>query len=304
MSTVHVAQRTGEKPTERLEPVDKVSIRGVDLPLADLVDPHALRPESVKTLRHRLRTAEPFPHLVVDGLFNSDLLSLVAEEFDAVDWRAISGRHQNGLRSVERPTLGPASQLYFNTVYSGRFTDWLTKITGIDNLLTDPMLVDGGLHETVRGGAFDVHRDFQRHRKNGLRNEMVLITYLNETWQQEWGGQLELWSKDRRISEISPLFGRTLLMIHGPNSFHGHPDPLRTPGDRPRRSVAAYFYTSPESAAMAHSPTSEGTFLQRSLRDRAKRHARLVLPPALFLGACALREAVHRRDERSTRVVR
>ncbi len=146
-----------------------------------------------------------------------------------------------------------------------------------------------------------MHRDFERHRKNGLRNEMVLITYLNKRWRPEWGGQLELWSRDQRVSEIPPVFGRTLLMINGPKSFHGHPEPLHTPRDRPRRSVAAYFYTSPESAAMAYSPTSEGTFLERGWRDRAKRNARLVLPPALFLTACSVRAAVRRPDERSTR---
>ena len=128
---------------------------------------------------------------MIDGLFNPDLLDLIAEEFDSTDWRGVTGRHQRTLRSVDCPNLGSAAQLYFDTIYSGWFIDWLSMLTGVDHLLTDPKLVDGGLHETRRGGSFGVHRDFERHRKNGLRNEMVLITYLNKSWQEEWGGQLE-----------------------------------------------------------------------------------------------------------------
>jgi len=58
---------------------DAVVIRGVKLPLTDLVDRDALGPEALAEFQRRLRTAQPFPHLVIDGLFNPDLLDLIAE---------------------------------------------------------------------------------------------------------------------------------------------------------------------------------------------------------------------------------
>jgi len=277
---------------------DAVVIRGVKLPLTDLVDRDALGPEALAEFQRRLRTARPFPHLVIDGLFNPDLLDLIAEEFDSTDWRGVTGRHQRTLRSVDCPNLGSAAQLYFDTIYSGWFIDWLSMLTGVDHLLTDPKLVDGGLHETRRGGSFGVHRDFERHRKNGLRNEMVLITYLNKSWQEEWGGQLELWTSRRRVTQVFPVFGRTLLMIHGPASFHGHPEPLHTPEGRSRRSVASYFYTSPESAGYSqYAP--ESNFLHVGWSDHAKQIARLITPPALYLGARSARDRMKRRHSLS-----
>ena len=62
-------------------------------------------------------------------------------------------------------------------------------------LLPDPKLFGGGLHESRTGATFAVHRDFNRHRHLGLKNEMVFITYLNKGWDPDWGSGLELWDK-------------------------------------------------------------------------------------------------------------
>ena len=45
------------------------------------------------------------------------------------------------------------------------------------------------------------------------------------------------------MREIVPVFGRSILFAHSRRSLHGHPQPVAAPGDRPRRSLAAYFYT-------------------------------------------------------------
>jgi hypothetical protein len=78
-----------------------------------------------------------------------------------------------------------------------------------------------------------------------LNNELVVITYLNEDWQDEYGSELELWSKDKDaiVRSIAPIMGRTVIMKHTPWSFHGHTKPLNTGGKTVRRSVASYYYT-------------------------------------------------------------
>ncbi|MBU1442734.1 MAG: 2OG-Fe(II) oxygenase [Gammaproteobacteria bacterium] len=273
-------------PSALLQEPDHISIRGVRLVMDELVDHSLFEPARCEQLREQLLAASPFPHLVLDGIFNPALLDLVAEEFDAVNgqgWSDIKTRYESTRRSVLGASLGPASQIYFNILNSGWFTEWLSRITGTPYLLPDPKLFGGGLHESRQGATFAVHRDFNRHRHLGLKNEMVFITYLNKGWQPEWGSALELWDKkkDRCVAMVQPEFGRTILLPHGPESYHGHTQPLQTPDGRPRRSVAAYFYTSPL-AGKQHGDESASVFMRTHRTDRIKAVARLMTPPVVW----------------------
>jgi len=265
---------------------DYVCIRGVQLPLAKLVDRSFFAPERCAQLREQLANAKPFPYLVLEGLFHPALLELVAAEFDELPktgWTDVKTKYESTRRSVPGVSLQPASQLYFDIVSSGWFTEWLTSITGVPYLLTDPKLLGGGLHESREGATFAVHRDFYRHRDLGLRNAMVFITYLNKGWDPDWGSALELWDKkaDRCVTSVQPEFGRTILLPHGPVSYHGHTKPLHTPDGRPRRSVAAYFYTSP---LFGKHPGDESAskFMRTTQIDQAKVIARMIVPPFVW----------------------
>jgi hypothetical protein len=262
---------------------DSVSIRGVRLPLAELVDRSLMSPERQATLRAQLLEAKPFPHLTLDNLFHPRLLELVLEEFDTPEWRNARSAYESTRRSVLAPRLGPASQLYFDITNSGWFTLWLSAVTGIGYLLPDPKLLGGGLHESRDGATFAVHRDFNRHCYNGLKNEMVLITYLNKGWDPAWGASLELWDQDlqRCVTHVVPEFGRTILLPHGPKSYHGHPQPVQTPDGRPRRSIAAYYYTSPD-AGRWRDDQVVSRFLYTRRIDQAKWAMRMMVPPALW----------------------
>jgi Rps23 Pro-64 3,4-dihydroxylase Tpa1-like proline 4-hydroxylase len=265
---------------------DHVCIRGVELRYSELVDRSFFAPEQRERLRQQLELAQPFPHLVLEGLFHPALLELVAEEFDtqsASSWAEVKSQYECTRRSLPGVSLQTASQLYFDIVSSGWFTEWLTSITGVPYLLPDPKLIGGGLHESRFGGAFSIHRDFSRHREIGLRNAMVFITYLNKGWQPEWGSALELWDKkaDRCAKSIEPEFGRTMILPHGPASYHGHTKPLKTPDGRPRRSVAAYFYTSPLTGE-CRGDESVSIFLHPARFDQVKAIARTITPPFIW----------------------
>lgn len=268
---------------------DRITIRGVPLVLSELVDAKWFEPEARTRLRQALQEAKPFPHLVLEGLFHPDLLQLITEEFEQnppAGWHDVKSRYESFRRSVMGTRLGPASQLYFDIVNSGWFMEWVSSITGLPYLLPDPHLYGGGLHESRTGASFAVHRDFGRHNRTGLTNEMVFITYLNKDWQPEWGSALELWDGKRAqcVKRIQPEFGRSLFMRHGPTSFHGHPTPLNAPDGRPRRSVAAYFYSSPE-AGKPNRAELNTAFMSRRSVDRMLAVARVWTPPIVWAAA-------------------
>jgi 2-oxoglutarate-Fe(II)-dependent oxygenase superfamily protein len=254
---------------------------------------------TVDALRAEFDSAFPFPHVVIDGLFSPDLLERIASEYGSVgeaDWIKYDNANELKLGTKPNSRLGPASQSYFDTIHRAKFTRFLTAITGIEALVTDPMLRGGGLHEIPVGGKFGVHTDFTRHVDTKLDNRLVFITYLNKGWQEEWGGALELWTSSACVKKVLPVFGRSILFAHTEQSLHGHPDPVNTPDGRTRRSVAAYFYTNGRPDPTP--PERLGTrFLNPAVepanpRKKLKKHMKLVLPPVLVAGLSIVRNRI------------
>ena len=70
------------------------------------------------------------------------------------------------------------------------------------------------------------------------------MIYLNKNWQDSYGGKLELWDKNMQACQVqvAPLFNRAVIFNTDADSFHGHPDPLTTPNDVTRKSIALYYY--------------------------------------------------------------
>ncbi|ACK50583.1 conserved hypothetical protein [Methylocella silvestris BL2] len=227
---------------------DHVVIDGVSLAFDEILNPDYLAPKRAAELHDAFFNAKPFPHMVFEGLFNPRLLELVLADFDRLnwsDWRRYDNANELKRGSAPKTRLGNASQLYFNTIYSGEFVEFLEKVTGIEGLVTDPELFAGGLHDIPPGGKFAMHIDFNQHSVTKLDNRLVFITYLNKDWRPEYGGGLELWDVDTNecVANIEPVFGRTAMFYQSSKSLHGHPKPVNAPNGRHRRSAAAYFYS-------------------------------------------------------------
>jgi len=253
---------------------------------SELVDPRLFDARYRRELGEQLRHAVPFEHLVVDGWFHPDLLRLVREEFDLypfTDGRDVDRKYENTYRSPRYPVLGPAGQIYFGLVNSGWFTELLSDVTQVGELIADPSLHNAGLHESRQGGRFSIHRDFERNTCTGLINEMVLLTYLNEHWNPAWNGALELWdaSASRRVCEVQPELGRSVLMRNLPGAYHGHSAALVLPEGQVRRSLASYYYSNPQGGQPARARSSS-LYLFVDRLDRVKWVARQLTPPLVW----------------------
>ena len=125
------------------------------------------------------------------------------------------------------------------------FIEFIEKLTGISGLLPDPHLTGGGMHQIMPGGKLSLHIDFNKYQRKSLERRLNILVYLNENWEESYGGYLELWNKDVTKAEVKilPVFNRVALFSTTETSWHGHPDPLTCPANRTRRSVALYYYT-------------------------------------------------------------
>lgn len=261
----------------------------------------------IAELRARFAAAEPFPHLVLDHLFNQALLDLVVGEFEQMglgDWVRYDSPDEVKRGTRPAAALGPAAQAYFDAIHRAAFLGFLSEVTGIAGLIPDPTLKGGGLHEVPSGGRFGVHIDFEKHPVTLLDNRLVMITYLNKDWDPAWGGGLQLWSaaENRCVKSVEPVFGRTILFAHSSTSLHGHPEPIQAPAGRARRSIAAYFYTNgrPDGDTQGRLTTRFHTPVLYGPWGRTLLAVKYVTPPALVQLAKWTRRKLRRRGAAGT----
>jgi Rps23 Pro-64 3,4-dihydroxylase Tpa1-like proline 4-hydroxylase len=203
-----------------------------------------------KSLGETYQKASPFPHIVIDDFLDADLLRQVLAGFPSSENKSYFDREQERLKFQYNPAEvdSAVTRNLFAELNSQAFLSFLEELTGISGLVSDPHFEGGGLHETKRGGHLGVHADFNIHGRLKLERKINLLIYLNEKWDDEFGGHLELW--DRQMSgcavRVKPVFGRAVIFNTALDSFHGHPDPLNCPPERSRRSIATYYYTAAE----------------------------------------------------------
>jgi hypothetical protein len=194
------------------------------------------------------QSAAPFPHVVIDDFLPPDVLRPVLAEFPHAggpSWERYDDPLQKKLGSRDEEALGPATRLLLQQFNSSAFVAFLEELTGIDGLVPDPWLEGGGLHQIVRGGLLKVHVDFNKHTDTRLDRRINALLYLNEDWQEAYGGHLELWTEDmlRCAKKVLPIFDRLVVFNTTDFANHGHPDPLACPENRSRKSIALYYYS-------------------------------------------------------------
>jgi len=130
---------------------------------------------------------------------------------------------------------------------SGSVCQEISSKFEINGLVSDPYLEGGGLHCIGKGGFLNIHADFNYHPISSLHRRINLLLYLNYDWKDDWGGDLQLWSKDMKTKthSIPPRGGCCVMFETDDHSYHGHPDPMPCPSNVYRKSIALYYYNFP-----------------------------------------------------------
>lgn len=199
------------------------------------------------TLRDSYQHAEPFPHIVIDGLFDDAVLEEIVADFpkpDETRWMRFDSATEKKLGYYhEHSTITDRVRRFLDALNGFEMLLFLESLTGIEGLIPDPYFGGGGLHQIEPGGFLKVHVDFNVHPKLRIDRRANMLVYLNKDWREEWGGYLELWDATQCRKKIAPLFNRTVIFSTTDRSFHGHPHPLASPPGVTRKSVSLYYYT-------------------------------------------------------------
>ena len=207
--------------------------------------------ETGAELREKYQAGKPFPHIVIDDFLPHTIARMCSDEFALLAGRKATSatsfdRAQERAKQQYAPdTLSPPVRQLFYAFNSQPFIAVLENISGITGLIPDPYFLGGGLHEIGNGGHLSVHADFNRHKELNLERRINLLIYLNEGWQDGYGGQLELWSEDMEhcVKSIVPVFNRAVMFNTTSASNHGNPNPVNHPDGQSRKSIALYYYT-------------------------------------------------------------
>jgi Rps23 Pro-64 3,4-dihydroxylase Tpa1-like proline 4-hydroxylase len=204
---------------------------------------------TVRDLARKYQRNKPVPHIFLTDFLELGTARAMAGEFPGRStdaWTHYQHQNENKLGMAKRQLFPPTLGEVVDELNSPRFLRWLSELTGIPDLLSDPILEGGGLHQSGRGGFLNVHTDFSHHHYHkNWRRRINLILYLNEGWREEWGGAIELWDSGMKdcVAKYPPLLNHAFIFNTDERSFHGFPEALQCPETESRKSVALYYYT-------------------------------------------------------------
>lgn len=259
--------------------------------------------ETATQFRQDYMGARPFPNIVFENFFEPNFLKSVLGEFPDLSQhnaKQFENAFEKKWAGNGEALFGENTKSLMNYLNSEPFLRFLQELTGIqETLIGDPYYIGGGQHEIKRGGLLKVHVDFNKHPLLGLDRRLNVLIYLNEDWQESFGGHFELWNKSMEQCEkkILPSFNKLAIFSTTDISYHGHPDPLMCPDDRSRKSLALYYYTNGRPKGEFRNASGQNTtifkqrknqkdrnseFLSLSIKNTTKNILRLVLPTAII----------------------
>ena len=207
-----------------------------------------------KHLKTQYATEYPFPHTVIDNFINEQFLNKAVNDLQYVDWGYDDGEEgdDNQVKKVFAPhDVGGWEKMpehvtnLLNFLNSREVLKFLEELTGIPDLIPDREFYGGGIHRILPGGKLSVHADYNFHPITKLHRRVNLLLYLNKNWEEEWGGDLQLWNKDMSmcVKKILPIFNRAVIFNITSDAYHGHPGLLKSPEGVDRLSFALYYFT-------------------------------------------------------------
>lgn len=219
-------------------------------------------------LKRQWSQSEPFRWVVIPDFLPDPHAERIFEEYPRPfedDFDKTTYMHQKG-KFTKTDDFEPTIDEFFDLGNSQAFRDWLEELTGIEDLMGDPTLEGGGLHQIGQGGYLDVHIDYNRHPEFEWHRRLNLLVYLNKDWKPEYNGQLELWDftdgKEEKLEEMYPTFNTAMIFETNEISYHGHPHPVQCPHPKTRKSMALYYYTEERDDQWADAPEHNTIYRQ------------------------------------------
>jgi len=226
-------------------------------------------PQTVKSFHDSYTTSEPYPHAVVSGLIQEDLLRNVRSEITenihfTLKETDIYRIHQSGdlanLSNLDQEALKrlPSLVKLRDALYSPGFREWVSEVTGAGKL--SGRKTDMAVNVYTPSSYLLCHDDVIGSRRVSY---ILYLTDPDNPWQAEWGGGLRLYPtepKKNRAGEdikvplaewnvnIPPSFSQlSFFAVRPGESYHDveevyHAKDAQDDKGRIRMAVSGWFH--------------------------------------------------------------
>lgn len=206
--------------------------------------------EELTRIKEDFESKTPFRYVVIENFFHDNKAEEIFQNYPTIMdgvWDHTTYIDQKNKFQKTTFTEECIFDKVFKELNSETFTRFLEQLTGIEGIIEDHELFGGGLHQSIKGAFLNVHIDYNVHPKTKYHRRLNLLVYVNKGWKDEYQGHLELWDmangNNNLLTKIAPTFNRCVIFETNEISYHGHPEPLRTPNEVTRKSLATYYYT-------------------------------------------------------------
>lgn len=188
---------------------------------------------------------KPIRHLVIDDFLEKKIAESIFDNFPTMEEMKThyKGLNEKKAEHSDFSRLHPSFEQLHKTLSSPAFIGWLQQVTGIRSLETIEDRLGYGLHQGANHSFLDIHIDYNLHPIKKLYRKLNLIIFVNRQWENNWGGNLELWDADVRncIQSIQPIFNRCVIFECSDISYHGY-NKITVPEGVTRKSCYQYYF--------------------------------------------------------------
>lgn len=123
-----------------------------------------------------------------------------------------------------------------------RIVELIAEICGIEEVFADENLYAGGLSMMGQGQFLNPHLDNSHDKDRERWRVLNLLYYVTPNWEEQFGGNLELWPDGLKNPQITihSKFNRLAVMATHNGSLHSV-SPVANPGFR--RCVSNYYFS-------------------------------------------------------------
>lgn len=199
-------------------------------------------------LQQEYRNHPGYSKLEVKELLPLDVVQALAAELESIplDECKKFTRRDSCMYEYNKLDNTPVQDEVVHTLHSATFIKWLQEVTDTVDLIPDPHLVGAGYSKAYNGDSLKVHTDFNWNDQLRLHRRLSVVIYLNEEWDENWGGNLDFYDTDRKkvLSRVIPDAGNMVVWSYNNLAYHGYPKPMKNPDGTCRKNIRLFYYVS------------------------------------------------------------
>jgi hypothetical protein len=137
-----------------------------------------LNEEICTNLRNKFNQAKPYKYCVIDNFLKDSAADTLLNDFPAFNNKnSLNESGVPGPKSVinDIKSISKNYELFYSIINSEDFLTYVSSITGIENLISDPNMYGGGTHENIEGAELDCHIDFNLQQETNYHRRLNLL---------------------------------------------------------------------------------------------------------------------------------